>query len=394
MRPKMPVEVWILVSAAFLIALGYGIVAPILPQIAKSFDVGFMAASAIVSVFAFVRLVFAPAGGALIARLGERRVYVTGLLIVAISSALCGLAGSYWMLIGFRALGGIGSVMFTVSSMGLLVRLSPVEQRGRTSSLYGTAFLLGNILGPTLGSLLSGLGMRLPFFIYAFTIAAAALVVLVMLRGGPGGRPTSTQAQEQLTLTEALGLPRYRALLVTAFANGWTNFGIRIALLPLLAAAAPSIGAGLAGLALTLFALGNAVTQQVSGRLIDRHGRRPFLILGLSVSALATFPLGWFDTAPAFLVLSTVAGVGAAFTAPAAQAQLSDIVGSNRNGGQALSTFSMATDLGSIAGTLLAGAIADSLGFGWAFGVSALVLAVAVVPWLRLGRTTATTEGT
>ena len=58
-------EIWVLVAAAFLIALGFGIVAPVLPQFARSFDVGVMAASAIVSIFAFVRLVFAPAGGAL-----------------------------------------------------------------------------------------------------------------------------------------------------------------------------------------------------------------------------------------------------------------------------------------------------------------------------------------
>nr|WP_197510883.1 hypothetical protein [Tessaracoccus coleopterorum] len=44
---------------------------------------------------------------------------------MAISSALCGLAPGYWSLLFFRGLGGIGSVMFTVSSMGLLVRLSP-----------------------------------------------------------------------------------------------------------------------------------------------------------------------------------------------------------------------------------------------------------------------------
>ena len=102
-----------------------------------------MAASAIVSIFAFVRRVFAPAGGALISRFGERRIYLIGLVIVALSSALSGMAPSYWALLAFRGLGGVGSVMFTVSSMGLIVRLAPIEQRGHTSSLYGTAFLLG-----------------------------------------------------------------------------------------------------------------------------------------------------------------------------------------------------------------------------------------------------------
>ncbi len=375
-----------LVAAALLIALGYGLVAPILPQFAQSFDVGVMAASAIVSIFAFVRLVFAPAGGALVSKFGERRIYLIGLSIVALSSALSGLADSYWMLLVFRGLGGVGSVMFTVSSMGLLVRLSPPAQRGHTSSLYGTAFLLGNILGPILGSALSGLGQRMPFFLYAGAVAIAVLVVTIFLRGGAGGRPAPGVVQERMTLQEALGLPYYRALLVTGFAHGWSNFGVRIALLPLMAAAVPAIGSAAAGIALTLFALGNAVTQQATGRLIDRRGRRPFLVLGLVISAAATLPFGWLDTLPWFLGLSILAGAGAAFIAPASQALLADLIGSNRNGGQALSTYSMATDLGSIAGTLLAGAIADMVGFGWAFAVTGITMAVAAVPWFMVKR--------
>jgi len=74
--------------------------------------------------------------------------------------------------------------------------------------------------------------------------------------------------------------------------------------------------------------------------------------------------------------------VGAAFVGPASQALLADLIGANRNGGQALSTYSMATDLGSIAGTLLAGAIADAVGFGWAFAVTGIVMAAAALPWL------------
>lgn len=385
-REKIPAEIWVLVAAAMLIALGFGFVAPILPQFAASFDVGVMAASAIVSVFALVRLLFAPAGGSLVNKFGERNIYVTGLLINAISSALCGLATDYWMLLAFRALGGMGSVLFTVSSMALLVKLSPPSQRGRTASLYGTAFLLGNIGGPILGSAMIGLGLRIPFFIYAGAVFLAVAVVVIFLRGAPGGRPAPGNTREKMTLSEAMSMPYYRALLGTAFANGWANFGVRIALLPLMAAAVPAIGARWAGIALTLFAAGSAVTQQVSGPLVDKMGRRPFLVLGLAVSAMATVFFGWGATLPWFLGLSVLAGIGAALIGPASQALLGDIIGTERQGGQALSAYSMATDLGSIAGTMLAGLIADLLGFGWAFAVTGMVMAAAIVPWLFVKR--------
>ena len=52
------------------------------------------ASSVIVSAFAFFRLVAAPAGGRLVARLGERPVYLTGLLLVSGSTAATGVKGS------------------------------------------------------------------------------------------------------------------------------------------------------------------------------------------------------------------------------------------------------------------------------------------------------------
>lgn len=98
---KLPPEIWVLVSAAFVIALGFGIVAPALPQFAREFGVGYTAASAVISAFALMRLLFAPASGALVQRLGERPVYLIGLLIVAVSTGACALAQTYWQLLLF-----------------------------------------------------------------------------------------------------------------------------------------------------------------------------------------------------------------------------------------------------------------------------------------------------
>lgn len=384
-RVRTPREIWVLVAAALLIALGYGLVAPVLPQYAASFDVGVAAASAIVTVFAVTRLAFAPATGPLMARFGERWTYMAGLFVVAVSSLGCAFAQDYWGLISWRALGGLGSVTFTVASMGLMVRLAPPEARGRTSGLYGSAFLLGNITGPILGSLLAGFGYRIPFLIYAVMLFAAIAVVLTFLRGS-GGRRVTDDARPRFLLAEALRSPVYRALLVTGFANGWTNFGVRISLIPLMAAAIPTIGVAMAGMALTVYALANALAQQFSGRFVDAVGRRPVLMLGLLVSGLANLVFGWSTTVPLYLGLSAIAGVGTSMIMPAMQAQMADLVGADRNGGSALSTYSMAGDLGAIGGTLLAGLIAEFLGFGWAFLATGSVLLLSIVPWLVLGR--------
>ena len=185
---SVPRSIWVLVAAAFVIAIGYGLIAPVLPEFAQSFDVGVTAASVIVSAFAFFRLLFAPAGGSLVTRLGERPVYIAGLVIVALSTGASAFAQSYWQLLIFRSLGGIGSTMFTVSAMALLVRLAPPLIRGRVSSMYGSAFLIGGVIGPVVGGALGELLRAVRLVVRAVLglgRGAAALERLAAVAAGP-----------------------------------------------------------------------------------------------------------------------------------------------------------------------------------------------------------------
>ncbi|WP_354236744.1 MFS transporter [Arthrobacter sp. UYEF3] len=371
-----------MLAAAFLIALGFGLVAPVLPQFATTFNVGATAAGVIVSIFAFMRLVFAPAGGALIVRLGERPVYVAGLLIVAASTAACAFAQDYWQLLIFRGLGGAGSVMFTVASMTLVVRLAPPESRGRVSGAYASAFLIGSVGGPIVGGLLASFGLRVPFLAYAAALVLAAAVVQTQLSHVPAGSRTAGAAAPAMQLRDALRDSAYRAGLASSFANGWATFGVRMATVPLFAVAALGAGSASAGWALAVFAAGNAVALTFSGRLADRLGRRPMVLAGLIVTGLATASIGLTHQLSWFLLASAVAGIGAGLLGPAQQAAIADVVGNERSGGRVLAAFQMTSDSGAIAGPVIVGLLADRLGYGWAFGVTGGVLLAAAVGWL------------
>ncbi|WP_289017867.1 MFS transporter [uncultured Ornithinimicrobium sp.] len=387
---RIPRPIWILVGAAFVIALGFGIVSPVLPAYARSFDVGVAAASVVVSAFAFFRLVFAPAGGALVSRLGERPVYLAGLLVVAVSSLATAFAQSYGQLLLFRGLGGIGSTMFTISAMALLVRLAPPRLRGRVSSAYASAFLIGGMAGPLLGGLLAGFGLRAPFVVYAVVLVVAAVVVAVGLGGERLPAPPAGSAERPtMTLAQAWASPVYRAALASGVANGWTNFGVRMAVLPLLAIAVLD-QPWAAGVVLAVSAVGTAVTLQFSGRAADRVGRRPLVMVGLLVMGagmglmgLATVPASSTVGLAVLLALAVVSGVGAGMVNPGQQAAVADVVGQERNAGKVLSVFQMAQDGGAIVGPILIGLVADTWGFTVAFAVTGVICVLGAVPWLR-----------
>ncbi|MCT1412783.1 MFS transporter [Corynebacterium sanguinis] len=385
--PKIPRTIWVLTAAAFIIALGYGFIAPILPQFTASFGVSMVAAGAVVSVFAAARLIGAPGAGILVDKVGSRPVYITGLLIVAVATFLVAFAQAYWHVFALRFIAGFGSTMFTLSAQALIVRVAPPMIRGRASAVYASAFLLGNIIGPVIGALLASLGFRIPFAVYGIGVGAAAILVWI-LTSTPRGRVVLPPKLPPMRLSEAISLPTYQSLLTSGFANGWANFGARVSVLPLFAASVFANGSAAAGLALTAFALGTAVTLQFSGRLADAVGRKPLIIAGLAATTVFTGSLGLATHVWSLLLLSVLAGVGGGLMNPAQQATLADLIGNERSGGKALSTFQMTMDAGQICAPIVVGMLAEVYGFGVAFASCGALTLASLIVWLLRGQET------
>lgn len=387
-RIAVPRTIWVLVAAAFVIAIGYGLVAPVLPEYAQSFNVGATAATIIISSFAFFRLIFAPASGKLITTLGERPVYLIGLAIVAVSTGACAFADSYWQLLVFRSLGGVGSTMFTVSAMALLVRLADPRARGRVSGLYASAFLVGNMVGPVMGGVLSSsFGLRVPFVVYAVVLLIAMVVVWTMLREvHPAGTGKDGVPLEPMRMREALAHPTYRAALASSLANGWASFGVRVAVVPLFVVALGG-SAMVAGVAMAVFAIGSTVALFPAGRLADERGRKPFVIIGLVVSGLGTIWLGFAVDNVILMVASFVAGVGTGLLNAPQQASVADVIGNERSGGPALAAYQMVGDVGAIIGPVLGGLLVEFASFKVAFAVTGAILLLSALPWLRAPET-------
>jgi MFS family permease len=325
-----------------------------------------------------------------VGRFGELPAYVVGLGVVAVSTGGCAFATAYWQLIALRLFGGIGSTMFTVSALSLLIRVAPASMRGRASSMWATGFLLGNILGPLVGGGLVVFSLRAPFLVYAVMLVLVVALTGPLLRNRAGGGAASAGGIPPAGFRDALRHPAYRAALVAGFGNGWAVFGVRVALVPLLVVEVLRQPESWSGIALAVFAAGNAATLVLTGRVTDKVGRRPPILLGLAVAGLATGVLG-FVTAPVpFLAVSLVAGMGSGMVNPPLNAAVADVIGSRARGGTVLAGFQMAADTGAILGPVVAGALAESAGFPAAFTLTAVVMLVGLAFWLRAPETLGT----
>jgi MFS transporter, DHA1 family, multidrug resistance protein len=283
----LPPEVGVLSVVAFFVAAGFGIVAPAIPIFARSFGVSRTAAAAVVSAFALMRLASALGVGRLVNAIGARVVLGTGIAIVAVSSALAGLAGNYPLLLALRGVGGIGSAMFSVSASSVLLGVTTSAQRGRAMGTFQGGFLLGGIAGPLLGGVITSISLRAPFFIYAVTLAAAGGVGLARLPRHERMRAEAKVAPvSPMRVAEALRLPAFRAAAFANLADNWASLGVRSAIVPLFVIEALHERPIWTGVGFTVFTAANVVTLLLGGRWADRRGRRLMLIAGCTGSGV------------------------------------------------------------------------------------------------------------
>lgn len=362
-----------LAAVAFSVAVGFGIVAPIIPVFAREFGVGRTAAGAVISAFAFMRLVSALGSGRLVDRLGERLVLASGIGIVAVSSAIAGLAQSYWQLLVLRGVGGVGSAMFTVAAMSLTLRVVGPDQRGQATGMFQVGFLVGAIAGPAFGGLLAGVNLRVPFFVYAATLAVAgSIAVLFLSHTHLADRVVEDGQPQRTSLGVALRHRAYLAALASNLGAGWVLFGVRSSLLPLFVVEGLRRGPVWIGIGFLVSAGAQALSLLPAGRFVDTVGRRPGMVLGGALSAASMALLAVSPTMPAYVLSMVVFGVGAGFLGVAPGAVVGDVV--QGRGGTVVAAFQMAADLGAVIGPLFAGWLADTTSYAAAWASSAVIL--------------------
>jgi MFS family permease len=388
-RTTMPREVLVLGVIAFCVAVGFGVLVPVLPVFARTFGVGNAAVGAVISMFALMRLVTSPVCGRLIAWAGERTILATGIFIVAISSGLAGIAQSYGQLLVLRGIGGVGSAMFTVSAMTLLLRSVEPGRRGRAMSIFHGGFLLGGMTGPAVGGLLALISLTAPFFFYAGTLVVAGIVGLLLLRRGRG-EAAEQAADPPRPFRQILRDARFQAACLTNLSSGWTGHGVRSALVPVLVVEVLDRPASWTGIAFACAAVAQTIALGPAGAFVDSVGRRAAMVGGGLLGGTAILIVPFAPNLIVLIIALCAFGVAAAFLGTAPAAAVGDAAGGR--GGTAVAVFSMCSDVGAIVGPVVAGLLADQFSYGVAFAVSAVLAWVAALFALRMPRGVAAAE--
>lgn len=381
---SMPRAVWVLTLNNFFVAVGFGVMMPVLPIFARSFHVSTFMVSWVISGFALMRMLTSPWCGRLINALGEKVCLGIGIFAVAASSAAAGMASTFWQLLIYRGVGGIGSAIFSVAAMTMLLRVSPIHARGRATGLYQSGFVIGGMAGPALGGIVSNISLSAPFFFYAITLVIGGVLVLLLIPSD--GRSVETPGVAKrggMPLREAWADARYRVACVAGFAQGWQSMGARSVLLALMVTEVLMLQPAWTGYTSAAAAVAQALALTYIGHLVDTRGRRIMLLGGIVVVTLANAVTPLTGSIWVFMGLAAIYALGASSIGTSSMAAIGDVAGAR--GGTPVAVFSMTQDVGVVVGPLVAGWIADHAGMQWSFWAgSALFIAAGLYTAVRM----------
>ena len=312
------------------------------PEIQKELDLSATGVQWIVSGYLLSMAAFFAFGGKIADVFGRRRMLVAGILIFAVSSALCGATpnGDFaeaWIIF-FRVVQGAGAAIMFPAALAITISAFPIETRGRAMALFfGITGALTSV-GPIAGGYLTEWTWRSIFWI---NIPIALISLFLIWKSKPDNRKNPQPLDYRGATLIAFGM----ALTVLGFQQsavwGWSDpktigsivlgltvlvgffifenrqkfplmgvsifrnrafladnlvlFALSIAFVPLFFFASMysqiSLGwqASEAGIYLLIFFGGFAVASQWGGRILDKKGAKPSVLIGCVVAAVGFF---------------------------------------------------------------------------------------------------------
>ncbi|MFI6346346.1 MFS transporter [Streptomyces sp. NPDC050560] len=373
---------------AFVLSLGAGIAVPAVPTLAKSFGVGFGAASGVVTAFVLGSLAGTVPSGWLIDRFGRRAVLLGGPILTALMAFAVVGTHSFGVLLALRFFDGAAAQMWLMARLAAISHGAAAGRRGREVSWLFGMNNSGKLAGPLVGGFLaSGSGARAPFVIYG----ALALVALLPAYRYAQDTPRRVRGRvpraprERLAALRRIVLPRLVYFGVALFA-GLTRGPLQADLLHLYAAFAYHLGPAQIGYLSTAAAALTLPIGFISGWLMDRYGRKRTMVPGftgvtlamcaLAASALFHLSLAWY------VVLFLIGVVAQALTGGSIQTVGADVAPAEGRG-MFLGLWRFTGQGGQTLSPLLFAVLAAQLGYASSFLFTAVSAAVVVLLLVR-----------
>jgi predicted MFS family arabinose efflux permease len=377
---------WLLIAAIFVVSIDSRVISPILPAIAREFDVTVGQAGWIVTAYLLPYGLFQLAYGPVADRVGQVRVVAVALGAFAIGGVLCALAPSLHALIAARLFTGLAAAAVFPLTLAYIGETVEYTRRQNVIGYTVMASAVGQVMSAAAGGFLAAiLTWRAIFLVDGVIAGAITLVLLQRLRSSP--RSTRIPRRARAAYAEVLRDRRHILFYALIFVEGGFTIGA-FSFFGALLRDRDGLSYTAIGALVALFGVSSILAGRAIGRLARRLGEQRMIAIGGLLSAgcfglvvlqptLLFFPLAMLILGTAFILMHSTFQTRATELAPTARAT-----------GIALFAFSLF--LGSSLGALLVAQAIDRVGYNpTMLGLAAItavftiVASVAIIPWSR-----------
>ena len=340
------------------------VMAPVLTQIGADFNVSTGTAGLVVAAYGLPGIATALIVGPYSDRFGRKRFLVGGSLLMSLLTIVAAFSSSFELLLGARALAGIGGSMIQPNVQATVGDVFPYRERGRAVSTVIGLNTLASIVGiPIAGIVAEATSWRVSLGIVGTLGLLASLVILTRL---PRGIRVPDARRARALYATILKNPSARGAIVVSFLGGlyWFTW---ITYMVVFFQRTFDLSQGLAATFALTQGVGVLIGSQLGGRFGDRVGHRRVVAGATTISAilllvLTNVPIGLIAASAVNVGVSAAIGARFATNSVLLSEQVPEARGTMMSFSAALSGTAIVT------GASIGGLLIDTAGF-WLIGV-------------------------
>ena len=360
---------------------------PVLSLFAESLGAGPERIGLIVSVSTITGVLLKLPSGALSDIYGRKMLLRIGVVAFGVPPFIYPFISDLNALTALRFVHGLATAIFAPSALATVADLYK-ERRGAAMGTYTACTQSGSLLGPFLGGWLAHAAGFPTAFVTAGIFGCVAILIFFSLHLD---EPPPRVREKGLAPVLAemgkgfLAVARNRKVLITSSTDAakMVANGALMAFLPLYGLSV-GLNAGEVGLLFSVQAVTSFLSKPVMGRISDRVGRQPLIVLGLVICAVTFISMPHVSSFAVMLLLSSGFGFGEAVVSSSSAALVADSSEFKRLGA-GMGMQGTVMDIGHASGPLLAGFLIAHASYQEAFAVIAgLQILAAIAFWATM----------
>lgn len=385
--PDIPKVYYELLYIGFNILVGMSLSESFLPILADILDPSGVLVGLVVSAWFISRIFIEIPSGIISDRIGRNKILIIGLGMSLVGPILCSQAQHIYFLILGRGIWGMGTALYFMSNMALLMDILPTSTRGKALGIFQGIEFIGSFIGAPLGAWLS---TYISFTgVFHVTTIFTFISLLIAFRSKDirkikvDKKPVTKFNLKQISIS----LRNWSIVIVCL--NNFFRMFMRIGLYRTVLLLYLNKDLGLSvvhiGWIVGMRIAGMIIFLFIAGILSDRFGRKPVLVVGFIISGISLFFYIISENLPFLLLTSFIGGIGDGLDMTTLMALLTDITPKDARG-IVVGLFRTFQDIGGSIGPLIFMMMYTGLGqfTPFYFGISICILNIFFVTRIRV----------